>query len=75
MTTSRLPYADADTTATMAGDCAAAAATMHLPLRPLLAGPAPSLRFEDYPREVRKRDITIDAATAHLAGALELHLD
>ena len=76
MTTTRLPYDDADSTATMAGDCAACAATMDLPVRrPLVAGPAPSLRYEDYPREVRKRDITVDDATAHLAAALELHLD
>ena len=76
MTTQRLPYDDADTTAAMAGDCAACATAMRLPVRRgLTAGPAPSLRYEDFPREVRKRDITVDAATAHLAAALELHLD
>ena len=77
MTTTRLAYDDADTAATMAGDCAACAAAMHLPVRrPLSAAmAAPSLRYEDFPREVRKRDITIDDATARLAAALELHLD
>ena len=35
----------------------------------------PSLHFEDYPREVRKRDIEISEAAARLAGALHLHLD
>ncbi|QWC85677.1 hypothetical protein KLP28_02630 [Nocardioidaceae bacterium] len=74
--TSRLAYDDADTAATMAGDCAAVARTMHLPLRTraFLTTPAPSLRYEDFPREVSKRDISVDAATAHLAAALELHL-
>jgi hypothetical protein len=35
----------------------------------------PSLHFEDYPREVTKRDIAISDAAARLAGALHLHLD
>ena len=39
------------------------------------ARPAPSIRFEDYPREVRKRDIQIDWAAVRLASALSLHLD
>ena len=30
----------------------------------------PSLHFEDYPREVRKRDIAISDAAARLANAL-----
>jgi hypothetical protein len=42
------------------------------PKMPLVA---PSIRFEDYPREVRKRDITISEAARRLADALELHLD
>ena len=37
--------------------------------------PAPSLHFEDYPREVRKRDIAVSDAAARLAAALHLHLD
>ena len=78
MTTTRLPYEDADTAAAMAGDCAVVAAAMDLPLRAdvatVAARPVPSLRYEDFPREVRKRDVTVDAATAHLAAALELHL-
>jgi hypothetical protein len=32
--------------------------------------PAPSLHFEDYPREIIKREISIDEATARLASAL-----
>ena len=37
--------------------------------------PAPSIRFEDYPREVPKRDIRISEAAQRLANAMELHLD
>jgi hypothetical protein len=37
--------------------------------------PAPSIHFEDYPREVSKRDIEVSDAAARLANALHLHLD
>ncbi len=40
-----------------------------------LTRPAPSIHFDDYPREVPKRDITISAAAQRLANALQLHLD
>jgi hypothetical protein len=32
--------------------------------------PAPSLHFDDFPREVTKRDITVTAAAARLASAI-----
>ncbi len=65
----RLPYADADTTATMRVDCDAAALQMSV-LRP-----APSIRFEDNDREVRKHEIRVSDAARRLAAALHLHLD
>jgi len=37
--------------------------------------PAPGIGFEDYPREVPKRDIRIDEAAQRVANALHLHLD
>ena len=37
--------------------------------------PAPSLRFEDYPAEVGKREIRVSDAAARMANALHLHLD
>ena len=37
--------------------------------------PAPSIHFEDFPREVPKRDIEVSDAAARLANALHLHLD
>ena len=37
--------------------------------------PAPGLSFEDYPREVTKREIRVDEAAQRIANALHLHLD
>lgn len=37
--------------------------------------PAPSIHFDEYPREVPKRDIEISEAAQRLANALHLHLD
>ncbi len=35
----------------------------------------PSIRFEDYPAEVGKREIRVTDAAARIANALHLHLD
>ena len=37
--------------------------------------PAPSIEYDDYPREVAKPEIKISAAAQRIANALELHLD
>ena len=37
--------------------------------------PPPSIRFEDYPAEVDKREIRVSDAAARIANALHLHLD
>lgn len=37
--------------------------------------PAPSIHYEDFPREVSKGEIRVSDAAARLAGALHLHLD
>ncbi|TYL44921.1 hypothetical protein FXB39_20835 [Nocardioides sp. BGMRC 2183] len=37
--------------------------------------PAPSIHFDEYPREIPKRDIEISEAAQRLANALHLHLD
>lgn len=63
-------YADFDTTPEMSADCVAT-----LRRTPLVAAPAPSLRYEDFPREIAKRDIEVSDAAARLAAALHLHLD
>ena len=37
--------------------------------------PAPSIHFDDYPREVVKHEIQVSAAATRIANALYLHLD
>ena len=75
----RLAYDDLDTTEQQRHD--GAAASHHLAGRlagvaeRAVAGRVPSLHFDEYPREVAKRDIEVSEAAARLAGALHLHLD
>ena len=38
-------------------------------------GPAPGLTYDDFPREVPKREIRVDEAAQRIANALHLHLD
>jgi hypothetical protein len=74
--TPRSSYDDLETPAQMHADCLRVGDNLRLE-RALrnAARPAPSIRYEDYPREVRKRDITVSDAAARIAGALHLHLD
>lgn len=79
----RLAYDDAATAAQMTADCRAVEAALHLPARRspaeraarAAAGPAPSLRFEDFPQESGKPGIEVTEAAARLAAAMHLHLD
>jgi hypothetical protein len=67
----RLTHAELGSTHEMAEDCRAT--TRHLRLERAvrrMGSPAPSIRFEDYPREVAKRDVAVSAAAARLAEAL-----
>jgi hypothetical protein len=81
MSSQRLAYDDADTTRQMHDDCSAVAVEMHLPVRRThgvaarAVAASPSIRFEHYPREVRKPEIEVSEAAARLAAALHLHLD
>ena len=74
--TDRPAYDDFATPQQMRADCVQAGRNLRLErvARAAVEG-APSLRFEDYPREVRKRGIDISDAAARLAGAMHLHLD
>jgi len=77
---SRLAYDDFASPQQMHADCEALGDNLRLPrleraARAAVEGDVPSLHFEDFPREVAKRDIRISDAAARLAGALHLHLD
>ncbi len=75
-----LVHDELGTPAEMAADCQETGRNLRLEAhleraaRAAVATP-PSIRFEDYPAEVGKRDIRISDAAARLANALHLHLD
>ena len=78
MTYERLAYDDQDTTGKMHLDCAACASEMGLgapALSPELVEQVPALTYDEFPREIRKPEITVTEAAAHLASRLHLHLD
>jgi hypothetical protein len=78
MTYERLAYDDQDSTLKMRTDCTACASQMGLPqqrISPEDLAQAPSIEFDDYPREIRKPEITVSDAAAHLASRLHLHLN
>ncbi|MFT4288087.1 hypothetical protein [Nocardioides sp.] len=74
-------YDDPATPAEMLADCLAAEAHLSFPhdradLIARAAGrPVPSLRFEDFPREVPKPELHPAVAAQRIAAALELDLD
>ncbi|MDP3966832.1 MAG: hypothetical protein Q8Q02_01020 [Nocardioides sp.] len=76
---SRLSHTELASPHEMYGDCEAVGTNLHLPRLERAARaavePAPSLHFEDFPREIHKRDIAVSDAAARLANALHLHLD
>jgi hypothetical protein len=74
----RSAYDDSDSPQQMHADCQALERNnprLERAARAAVEQVSPSLHFEDYPREVPKREIEIDDATARLANALHLHLD
>ena len=72
----RLAYDDASTPEEMSADCRATGENLRLRRAAAAAvRRAPSLHFDEYPREVGKRDIRISDAATRLANALHLHLD
>jgi len=83
MTYQRLAYDDPSSLSEMAVDCRAVETALRLPNRRTTveqlarssARPAPSILFEDYPRDVKKREIAVSEAAARLGAALHLHLD
>ena len=76
MPSHRLAYDDASTPQEMSADCRAVGENLRLQRAAKAAvQPAPSIHFEDYPREVVKREIRISDAATRIANALQLHLD
>ena len=79
MSYERLAYDDADTAGQMHEDCAACGTRLALPRQriddAMVTMPAPSLEYDQYPREVDKPQIEVSDAAAHLASRLHLHLD
>jgi hypothetical protein len=76
---SRRAYDDFASHREMTADCREVGRNLRLPRLERAAQaaltPPPSIEFDDYPREVAKRDIRISDAAARLANALHLHLD
>lgn len=69
-------YDELSTPAQMRHDARVVVSTLHLERAALAAvREAPSLRFEDYPREVAKPEISVGEAATRLANSLHLHLD
>lgn len=76
MTDAHLSYSDADSTSTMHADARAARDNLHLErIAQAAVQQAPSIHFDDFPREVRKPVITVSDQAVLLANALHLHLD
>ena len=78
MSYERLAYDEQDTTLKMHTDCTACASEMGIPQQRIVAdvlSAVPSIEYQDYPREIRKPEITVTDAAAHLAARLHLHWD
>ena len=72
---SRLAYDDLASPQEMVADCRATSLNLRLERAARAAvDPAPSLHFDDYPDEIRKREIRVGEAATRLANALHLHL-
>ncbi|GEP33023.1 hypothetical protein NSZ01_07910 [Nocardioides szechwanensis] len=74
------PYEELTSPQEMHADCEAVSRNLRFEARLARAAesavlPAPSIHFEDFPREIPKREIRISDAATRLANALQLHLD
>lgn len=71
-----LPHAELSHPAEMAADARLVASNLHLQRAARAAVlEVPSIHFDDFPKEVGKREITVSAAAAAIANSLHLHLD
>ncbi|MFC6694515.1 hypothetical protein [Nocardioides daphniae] len=73
---SHLTHDELSTTTELVADCREVVSSLRLErVVEAVSRPAPSIHFEDYPREVVKNEIQVSAAAARIANALHLHLD
>ncbi|MGD9959719.1 hypothetical protein [Nocardioides sp.] len=71
MDTDRRAYDDLATPLDMVADCHSIEVKLRFDrIAKAASQPAPSLRYEDHPVDVAKRDISVSEATARLAAAL-----
>jgi hypothetical protein len=71
MDTHRGAYDDLSTPQEMYDDCRVVGLRLRYDrIARAAAKPAPSLHYDDFPREVPKRDITVSEAAARLAKAI-----
>ena len=77
--TARIAYDELASPQEMSVDCVAVGRNLRLPQLQQAAraavSAAPGINYEDYPREVAKREIRVSEAAARLANALHLHMD
>ncbi|WP_183099025.1 hypothetical protein [Nocardioides pelophilus] len=68
------PYEEIETPTQLRADCEAVNSRLARAARKVVETP-PSIHFDEFPREIQKRDIQISEAAQRLANALHLHLD
>jgi hypothetical protein len=68
------PYEEIETPTQLRGGCEAVNDQLARAARKVVATP-PSIHFDEFPREIPKKDIQISEAAQRLANALHLHLD
>ncbi|QCX27112.1 hypothetical protein [Nocardioides jishulii] len=73
---SHLTHDELSATPELVADCREVVSSLRLErVVKAVSQEAPSIRFEDYPREVVKNEIRVSAAAARIANALHLHMD
>jgi hypothetical protein len=68
------PYEEIETPAQLRADCEAVNSRLARAAQKATES-APSIHYDEFPREIPKRDIQISEAAQRLANALHLHLD
>ncbi|HWJ68308.1 MAG TPA: hypothetical protein VNT31_16660 [Nocardioides sp.] len=68
------PYEEIATPREMKADCEAVSRRLEQAAVKAVR-PAPSIHFDEFPRDTGKREIQISEAAQRLANALHLHLD